>query len=258
MNAQTSRLFVILLNLILMSVIAVPVFAGQSNTKQKENQKQNLFAAVQTNDITKLEALLKQGADINARDRYGWTPLFWAVQERSGENHSNLISALLRNGAAIEAKDKTNCTPLMHAAESGDEEAISILLNKGANARATDSSGMTAVMCAMTWTEYDAVMLGKEEAHLRIARKLLDAGADINAQRKDGFTALMLAIWKNHSKTAKGLIGFGADVNLKDKRCGFDRAVMGGGSVYTITAAECAMQEAARQWLWISERLNSN
>jgi ankyrin repeat protein len=49
-----------------------------------------------------------------------------------------------------------------------------------------------------------------------IVKKLIENGADINAQNSNGQTATMIATYHNDFKTAKVLIEAGADVNIRD------------------------------------------
>lgn len=45
-------------------------------------------------------------------------------------------------------------------------------------------------------------------------------------------------------------------IALKDKRCAFDYAVNGGGTMYSTTNAQCRMDETARQWIWVRAHLD--
>ena len=49
-------------------------------------------------------------------------------------------------------------------------------------------------------------------------RALIDAGADINIEDKDGWTALIWASQCGHTETAKALIDAGADINIEDRQ----------------------------------------
>ncbi len=54
--------------------------------------------------------------------------------------------------------------------------------------------------------------------HAKVARILLEHGADINLQDKKGWTALMLACFFEQDKAAKLLLEHGADVNIKNRK----------------------------------------
>ena len=60
-----------------------------------------------------VRALLDAGADLEARDVYGWTPLMSAA--RSNEN-AEVVQLLLDAGADLEARNEYGWTPLMIAA----------------------------------------------------------------------------------------------------------------------------------------------
>ena len=48
-------------------------------------------------------------------------------------------------------------------------------------------------------------------------KRLIEEGADINAQDKEGWTALLIALLEGHTEGAKLLIKAGADVTYQDK-----------------------------------------
>ena len=85
--------------------------------------------------------LLDRGADIEARNESGWTPLRVAVLIEKLE----VISLLLDRGANVETRDnELGWTPLHQAAKLNEKpEVISLLLDRGANAKAQDNYGKT-------------------------------------------------------------------------------------------------------------------
>src|SRR5256884_459452 len=106
-----------------------------------------------------VEALLKKGAYVNAKDKTGWTALMGAARK----GHSDTVRALLEKGAYANAKDNNGWTALMSAAASPRAEAVEALLEKGAEVNAQDKTGWTALMGAAGSGQAESVraLLGK-------------------------------------------------------------------------------------------------
>ncbi|CAM9226423.1 unnamed protein product, partial [Pylaiella littoralis] len=93
-----------------------------------------------------IDVLVACGADVDSADLDGCTALHWAAMEGHGE----AIVALLRHGADIDAPDKAGRTPLLRACAVDDNhatEAAEFLLLWGADDGVVDSSGRTAEEC---------------------------------------------------------------------------------------------------------------
>ncbi|DBA73252.1 hypothetical protein WJX77_012686 [Trebouxia sp. C0004] len=85
-----------------------------------------------------LEALLQQGADVNAADDQGISALHQAAKS----SPCAVLEALLTQDAAVNLPDKVEGkTPLHFAAERGVQAAVRLLLDKGASAVIADSQG---------------------------------------------------------------------------------------------------------------------
>jgi len=88
------------------------------------------------------EALLEHGADPNLRaGALQWTPLFHVL-------HGNLkqrVAPLLEAGADIDARDATGMTPLMVAAMHGQFDVVYDLLRRGADYKVTTVNGINLV-----------------------------------------------------------------------------------------------------------------
>ena len=91
------------------------------------------FEAAEVSDLTRC---LQAGADPNARDKRGWTPLHLAAMSATGE----VVTALLEAGANLEARGDGQ-TPLHWAAMFGTGEAVTALLEAGADPNARDNDG---------------------------------------------------------------------------------------------------------------------
>jgi ankyrin repeat protein len=76
----------------------------------------------------KVQALLTQGADVNAKDKGGFT----ALMDAAWEGHTDTVQALLAQGADVNAKNKNGDTALMLAKEGGHKEIVHILKEAGA------------------------------------------------------------------------------------------------------------------------------
>jgi hypothetical protein len=130
-----------------------------------------------------VHTLLEKGADVNAKDNMGWTPLFWAAFSR----RTDTVRALVEKGADVNAKNKYDDTALIHAAYAGDTDTVAVLLEKGADVNAKDDMGRTALI--------EAARQGRTET----VRALLEVGADVTTRDKEGETALSRAEKHNYS-----------------------------------------------------------
>lgn len=108
-----------------------------------------LHSAAQKGDILKVNQLIAEGADINAIDRSGMTPLLLAAMWGKGEVANTLIKA----GADINAKDKFNATPLHGAAINGNTEIAVALIKAGADINAKADGDWTPLWYATSRAE---------------------------------------------------------------------------------------------------------
>jgi ankyrin repeat protein len=90
-------------------------------------------------DIEIGERLLDRGADVNARDNDGWTPLYLAASYGRLE----FARMLLENGAAVNTPANDDQTPLHRASNNGHVGVLRLLLEYGADPNARDRGGST-------------------------------------------------------------------------------------------------------------------
>jgi ankyrin repeat protein len=110
------------------------------------------YAAVE-GDVGKVQQLLRDGADPNARDDDGWSALHFAAQAKSG----SCIRALLAVGAAVDLHDANGNSALSTAVfnSRGDGAIIRLLRQAGADPRAANHHGMSPLKLARTIANYD-------------------------------------------------------------------------------------------------------
>ncbi len=93
------------------------------------------------------ELLIAKGADVNAKAKYGDTPLHGAIYangtylEETGRKE--MIELLIAKGADVNAKDEGGKTPLHFATGYGRNEIVELLIAKGADVNAKNNRGGT-------------------------------------------------------------------------------------------------------------------
>ena len=155
-----------------------------------------LHEAVKNQDETQIEALLAKGADVNAKDENGRTPLYM-----SGSKY--VAEVLLARGADVHARDENGQTPL-HWAARRNPGAAEVLLARGAEINAKDNKGISPLHVTAFSDRQD------------IAEVLLARGADVHARNENGQTPLHVTAFSGARSVAELLLAKGADVNARN------------------------------------------
>ncbi len=93
------------------------------------------------------QILLNAGADVNARDRIGITPLLLACG-KSTQGYKEIAEMLIKKGAVINIRDRLGYTPLLLALSGGMAGIAELLIERGADVYAKTRSGETALFLA--------------------------------------------------------------------------------------------------------------
>jgi uncharacterized protein len=117
--------------------------------------------AVTRGDLATVLELLRAGADVDARDRYGQTGLMLAAHR----GHRDVVEALVAAGADLNVTAKYGLTALMLAVVAGHPEVARALATAGADlgVRGTGAPGFT----------------GKTAYDLAVARGMAQLSADL-------------------------------------------------------------------------------
>jgi len=182
-----------------------------------------------------LQPLLDAGADLNARDRFGQTPLDIALAYKNGKvvatllqlgqrlaesqniaeqtmesatlrGQTEIVRILLENGFDVNQPAKSGSRYLNDAALKGQKKMVQLLLEHGASLSGRNQTGGTPL--------HDAALGGNSE----VVGLLLDHGADINDRElESGATPLMMAASMGRAAVVGQLLQRGANSHLRDK-----------------------------------------
>jgi ankyrin repeat protein len=180
-----------------------------------------LHWAAYRNDLPAAKRLLDEGADPNAANRFGVTPL----HEAATVGNAEMLAAMLDAGGDANAAFGEGETVLMTAARAGDAESVRALLQHGANVDATEH-----------WHGQTALMWAAIENHSDVVELLIEAGAEIDRRSTKhdwvkisysegnvpktrdlgGLTALHFAAREGSLEAAEKLLAAGADANAAE------------------------------------------
>jgi len=114
---------------------------GVERRTRKEKTWTPLHLAASKRQYKAMRNLLRNGADVDARDKHGRTPLHAAV----GSGGKVGVGLLLDAGARVNARDNDGETPLHWAIRSGAAEAVDALIAAGARVNIRSVKGETAL-----------------------------------------------------------------------------------------------------------------
>lgn len=235
MRRNSYLLFVLLL-------VLMPVGCSSSSeeTTNPESAKQLLklrgyqfdqagfFAAADADDAWAINTFLVAGMNPNTAQANGETVLMQAARR----GNIAIMKALLNRGADVNAKDMNGHTALVWAADNRNTAVANTLLaapNVDVNARTSNDAGVLAIYVARN----------RED----VVPALLERGATVNHQDKDGDAALHGAALNGNVALLQMLLDKGADPDLRNKFGG--TALMWSASYGNVGATRLLLDKGA-------------
>jgi ankyrin repeat protein len=189
----------------------------QANLETKKQLDSYLLDAAQKGNKDAAIASIKAGADVNATDKDGNTPLILA----SRRGNENIVELLIKARANVNKANNNGVTPLIEASRytgysligdihiseeypAGHIDTVKLLLNAGAVVNAADNKGNTPLIEAARYGLWNIVEF------------LIEHKARVNKANKNGVTPLYNAARRGYKRTAEILIKAGADINKAD------------------------------------------
>ncbi|GFH06351.1 ANK_REP_REGION domain-containing protein [Haematococcus lacustris] len=160
---------------------------------QSLGRQDELISAARSGDPDTVTTLLELGADPNGAGTSGLLPLIAAAEH----GHPKVVMTLLGAGATPDVCTSSGTTPLRAAILSGEGGCITALLGAGARPDMETARG-TPLTTAATVGDCETLQL------------LLDHGAAIDHETRDGFTALMAAVREDKRAAVQLLLRRGA------------------------------------------------
>jgi ankyrin repeat protein len=151
-----------------------------------------LVAAIRNADRQAIRKLLDNGADVNARDAEGNTPLILASFYASPQ----CLELLIHKGADVNAANKAAVTALIRAATS--YEKTRVLVAAGANVRVRTALGNTPLILA-----------ARRAGNSRTVQLLLEHGANAPERNDAGTSPLIAAAASGDVETVRLLLNAG-------------------------------------------------
>ena len=163
---------------------------GEADLSLQDYKSRNaLMIAIKRNQPIAILKLLTENMSVstlNQVNKEGQTSLMLAASN-SDDDFGLSVKCLVEAGADVNVLDRAGRTALMYALEKGHTESVKFLTEQMSVSalNQVNDDGKTSLMMAAS-SSYDA--------HGLSVKCLVEAGADVNVQDRDGRTALMLAV----------------------------------------------------------------
>ena len=202
-----------------------PAAKAPAPAPKPECEMDSLLQAAGKNNIAAARCLIESGADVNAKNNHGWTPMDLAIHW----GHAEMQSLLSRHGGKAarfaQAPEPESEGPLAAPPPAGTPTENTLRKcnawpgQLSANATANTEGNKTVFHkdweCKWLHT-YTHLLIAARMNDSNSARWLIANGAEVNAKNNRGFTPLHLAAIYNAPETAALLLKNGADVNAKN------------------------------------------
>jgi ankyrin repeat protein len=179
--------------------------------EEQQELNEDFLDACYEEPLDEVKRLVEGGADLLYCDAYeGKNGLHLACQNKDFEAAEEIVKFLIKKcKALLEMVDDEQWSVLHHAAENSCAKICEILIENGCdvNAKTVLSSTPLTVCCCRA-----------DEEALKVAKLLIERGANVAKRDEDGVSALYWACYRGNVDLVQYLIDTKADVNAQDHR----------------------------------------
>ena len=175
-----------------------------------------LHAAAIAGDANRIKQLLERGEDPNVRGSDGLAPVFFVFFHSHNQAAKN---SLLNANIEVDARDPYGRTALFYATAWGTAEDVATLLEKVADPSVTDNDGNTPLHYAVYYnTPPNGAQYGKIGGNIAAIRSLLEQQKNCDCCDNEGRTPFYHAAQLGQLYTALFLLANGANPCIADKK----------------------------------------
>ncbi|XP_064643262.1 ankyrin-1-like isoform X3 [Lineus longissimus] len=157
------------------------VYTPEDVRKANMDGDQAIHFAVTTDNLELVETLIDRGADKDAKNEFGFTPLHFAVLSRNLPAVTFLVK---KAGVNVNAVDKDGNQAIHFAVTTANLELVETLIDRGADKDAKNEFGFTPLHLAVLSGNLLAVsfLVKKAGVNVNAADKMLNTPMDLAAQ----------------------------------------------------------------------------
>lgn len=198
---------------------------GHAQATGRTDLDTHLLQAANHGDINSVHSLLQEGANVEAKDQAGSTPLIVAAEQ----GDAGIVKLLLASGANPAVRNNYDETALTVAARSFNPDVTEVLLERASDAKEKNEALLVAAQggpVVMQVSDAGAVPRPPEGQAspppelpwVKIVRLLVESGADLETRDEEGDTPLMQAASYGQTEIFNFLVARGARINVREKR----------------------------------------
>jgi len=210
---------------LLLTTIAAVVLVGCGESQSPEPPPPkapdiSIHKAAVAGNIEAVKQHLAAGEDVNWKNDFGFTPLYYATWG----GHKEIAELLIADGADVNKDDDDESTPLHCAADEDQTEIAELLIAKGADVNAKNDDSETPLDLAIKLRYRETADLlrkhgGKTSEELKAEGKPTDPVAESAQPEQPTGKTPDASLWEaamfGGIELAKKAIADGADVNAK-------------------------------------------